>query len=61
MDDLFFQLVLTGKEMRKCTASSFFAVCTEFLKPECDRVCINIVENVTMKDEMENIYDSGKC
>lgn len=55
MDDHFLQLVLTGKEMRKCTTSPFLDVCTDFISAESDRVCVNIVENVTMKDEMENM------
>ena len=56
---IFCSFVLTGKEMRECTTSSFLDVCTDFLSAECDRVCINIVENVPVKDEMEN-SDSGK-
>lgn len=40
--------------MRECTTSSFLDVCTDFLSAECERVCINIVENVPVKDEMEN-------
>jgi hypothetical protein len=55
VDDQFLQLVLTGKEMRQCATSSFLDVCTDFLSTECDSVCINIVENVTMKEEMENV------
>jgi hypothetical protein len=41
--------------MWECTSSSFFDVCTDFLLAECDRICINIVGNVTVKDEMENM------
>jgi len=55
MDDHFLQLVLNGEKMGECTTSSSVDMCNDFLSAECDRVCINIVENVSMKDEMENM------
>jgi hypothetical protein len=48
----FLEFVLTGKEMCECTTSCFLDVCTDYLSAECDKVCVNIVQNVTMNEEM---------
>jgi hypothetical protein len=52
LHDNFLEFIFTGRQVRECTTSSFLDMCADYLSAKCERVGVNIVQNVTMNEEM---------